>query len=80
MVTDDQFDALFTAGCDPYAAGAVALFGKDQAVVTQDDRDLVKRVFMRIQACRHASEPPCTGTLVHDEFTLCPRHDERRRP
>lgn len=23
-------------------------------------------------------DTPCTGVLVHDEFTLCPRHDHAR--
>jgi len=25
------------------------------------------------------AEVECTGRLVHDEFTPCPKHDERRR-
>jgi hypothetical protein len=35
-------------------------------VVTEADRE------------REIEEPePCTGHLVHDEFTMCPRHDRR---
>ena len=51
---EDQLAALFTPDCDPYAAGAAALFGKALADVTQDDRDLTKRVFTRIAAHRGA--------------------------
>lgn len=76
-VTEQQLDALFAPGCDPYAAGAAALFGKAEHTVSQDERDLTKRVFMRIAARRRQDEPACTGSFVHDEFTPCPVHDRR---
>jgi hypothetical protein len=72
---------LFTPGCDPYRAGAAALFDKKPEAVTQDDRDAVKRVYMRIAACHRdhaaADRMACTGSLVHDEFTFCPVHDRK---
>lgn len=43
-----QIEALFVPGCDPYGAGAAVLFGKALDAVTQDDRDIVKRVFMHM--------------------------------
>lgn len=49
---EKRLDDLFTTGCDPYQAGAAALFIKAPEAITQDDRDLVKRVFMRIAAAR----------------------------
>ena len=81
--SDAQLDELFTPGCDPYHAGAAALFSKDAEAVTQEDRDLLKRVFMRIAALRRECEVSdrmaCTGSLVHDEYTVCPVHDSRQR-
>jgi len=47
-----DWEAVFTADCDPYGAGASVLFDKLPDAVTQDDRDLVKRVFMHIAARR----------------------------
>lgn len=52
IVSEQQLAVLFTPDCDPYAAGAAALFGKAQDAITQDERDLTKRVFMRIAARR----------------------------
>ncbi len=52
MISEEQLDGLFAPGCDPYRAGAAALFGKPPAEVTQDERDAVKRVFARMAACR----------------------------
>lgn len=49
---EQRLDALFTAACDPYQAGAAALFGKSSDAITQDERDIVKRVFMRIAVRR----------------------------
>jgi hypothetical protein len=49
---EQQLDALFTSGCDPYQAGAVALLDKPGDAVTQDERDIMKRVFMRMAARR----------------------------
>ena len=49
---DQQIATLFTPDCDPYGAGAAVLFDKEQDAVTQDDRDLTKRVFMCIAARR----------------------------
>jgi len=49
---EQQLSALFTPGCDPYGAAAAVLFDKLESAVTQDDRDLVKRVFMRVAARR----------------------------
>ena len=78
-----QLDALCAPGCDPYAVGAAVLFAKSTAAVTQDERDIVKRVFMHIYvqclACEQAQQLSCTGTLVHDEFTACPAHDRSSR-
>lgn len=49
---EQRLAALFTSDCDPYAAGAAALFDKAVDAVTQDERDLTKCVFMRIAARR----------------------------
>jgi hypothetical protein len=43
---------LFVPGCDPYKVAASVLLGKPPEAVTQDDRDIVKRVFMHVAACR----------------------------
>ena len=51
-VTEAQLAELFTPGCDPYHAGAAVLLDKPPSAVSQDDRDLVKRVFTRIAARR----------------------------
>jgi hypothetical protein len=51
-VLEQRLEALFTPDCDPYAAGAAALFDKAEDAITQDERDLTKRVFMRIAARR----------------------------
>jgi hypothetical protein len=45
---EKQIDALFARESDPYWAGVAALFGKPVDAVTLDERDLVKRVFLRI--------------------------------
>jgi hypothetical protein len=78
-----RLDALFTSGCDPYAVGAAVLFAKSPDAITQDERDIVKRVFMHIYVQRRereqAEQMSCTGTLVHDEFTVCPVHDRSPR-
>ena len=80
--TEAQLDELFTPGCDPYRAGAAALLSKDPHGVTQEDRDVLKRVFVRIAAwrreCEAADRMACTGSLVHDEYTFCPVHDSRQ--
>jgi hypothetical protein len=77
-----QLDALFMPGCDPYRVGAAALFSKDPQAVTQEERDALKRVFMRILVRRREGEAAdrmaCTGSFRHDEFTICPVHDQRR--
>lgn len=46
-VSEQTLDVLFTPGSDPYRAAAVVLFDKPADAITQDDRDIVKRVFMR---------------------------------
>lgn len=50
--SERRLDALFTSDCDLYRAGAAALFDKPSDAITQDERDVVKRVFMRIAARR----------------------------
>jgi hypothetical protein len=81
-MSEAELLALFDRIADPYRAGAAALFSKDPAVVTQDERDAVKIVFMHITHWRREQEAKdrmaCTGSLVHDEFTICPIHDQRR--
>ena len=81
--SEAQLDELFAPDCDPYRAGAAALFSKDPQAVTQEDRDVLKRVFMRIAArrreCEAVDRMACTGSLVHDEYTVCPVHDSRQR-
>jgi hypothetical protein len=51
-----KLDLLFTPGCDPYRAGVAALLAKSPDAVTQDERDIVKRVYMHIAAQRGESE------------------------
>ncbi len=51
-VMDQQLASLFTPSCDPYFVGAAVLLDKPLSAVSQDDRDLVKRVFMHIAARR----------------------------
>ena len=67
-VLERRLDELFTAGCDPYQVGAAALFAKDPEAITQDDRDLVKRVFMRIAARRGAQDLEQTLRDAADMF------------
>lgn len=47
---------LFAPSCDPYRAGAAALLSKEPPLVSQAERDIVKRVYMRIAAQRGESE------------------------
>ena len=49
---EQRLDALFTSGCNPYRAGAAALLDKPEDAITQEERDIVKRVFMRMAARR----------------------------
>ncbi len=51
--------ALFVEGCDPYRVAASVLLGKSSETITQDDRDIVKRVFMHVASLRGflANEP-----------------------
>lgn len=37
------------------------------------------RTVVRCPECASMARGTCTGRLVHDEFTLCPVHDERAR-
>lgn len=61
---EQRLDALFAPGCDPYRAAAAVLFDKPADAITHDDRDLFKRVFIRMlkryrgddQTLRDASE------------------------
>jgi len=56
--SDDQastwrrLEALFSLGGDPYLAGAAALLSRAPDEVTQDERDLVERVFARVAVAR----------------------------
>ena len=63
-----RLDALFVPGCDPYLAGAAVLFNKPMFPISQEaheggitlgERDIMKRVFMRMAASRGctAGEP-----------------------
>ena len=54
-----RLDTLFAPGSDPYTVGAAILFDKPADTVSQDDRHLVKVVFMRMAARRGylAGEP-----------------------
>ena len=54
-----RLDTLFAPGCDPYAVGAAILFDKPADTVSQDDRYLIKMVFMHMAARRGylAGEP-----------------------
>jgi len=58
-VLERRLDALFVPGCDPYRAGATVLFDKPSDMISQDERDVTKRVFMRMAARRGytAGEP-----------------------
>lgn len=49
MISEQQLDGLFAAGADPYGAAAAAMLDKPLANVTQEERDLIKRVFLRVQ-------------------------------
>lgn len=49
---EQRLDALFARGGDPYRAGAVALFDKPLDAITQDDRDIVKSVVLRVLKTR----------------------------
>lgn len=48
MISVQLLDGLFVSGCDPYGAGAAALFDKPLAAVTQAERDMIKQVFLRV--------------------------------
>lgn len=56
---EQRLDALFAPGCDPYKVGASILFDKPAAAISQDDRYLMKMVFMHMAARRGylAAEP-----------------------
>jgi hypothetical protein len=45
---EQQIAELFTSDCDPYGVAAAVLFDKPVSAVSQDDRDIVKRVFVRV--------------------------------
>ena len=47
-----RLDTLFVAGCDPYRVAASVLLDKPSEAVSQNDRDIVKRVFMHVAARR----------------------------
>jgi len=51
-----HLDSLFTSDCDPYQAGAAVLLSKSAKEVTQDEREVVKLVFMRILLRRSEKE------------------------
>ena len=53
---EQHLDSLFTADCDPYQAGAAVLLSKSTKEVTQDEREVVKLVFMRILMRRTEKE------------------------
>lgn len=61
-----RLDTLFVAGCDPYRVAASVLLDKPSEAVTQDDRDIVKRVFMHVAKRR-------------DEFTRSAREQPLRQ-
>ncbi len=61
MTSEQQLDSLFAPGCDPYVAGAAALFDKPLDAVTQDERDSTKRVFKRMMA--RCAEEGVSGML-----------------
>ena len=54
-----RLNALFAPGCDPYKVGASILFDKPADEISQDDRYLMKMVFMHMAARRGylAGEP-----------------------
>ena len=56
---EQRLDALFAPGCDPYKVGASILFDKPADAISQDDRYLMKMVFMHMAARRGylAGEP-----------------------
>jgi len=59
MIPEKRLDELFSSDCDPYQAGAAALLDKEPEAITQDERDVVKRVFMRMlrrRVTRHDGE------------------------
>lgn len=73
MMTEQQLDELFPAGCDPYAAATTALFGKaiglfgqPEGTVPQELRDFVKRVFMRVAARRDEPTLRRAASLFHE--------------
>lgn len=49
---EQRFDGLFTPSCDPYRASAAALLDKPSDAITQDEREIAKRVFMRVAVRR----------------------------
>jgi hypothetical protein len=53
---EQKLSSLFAPGCDPYRAGAAALLAKSPDAISQDERDIVKRVYMHIAARRGQSE------------------------
>lgn len=76
---EQRLDELFTPGCDPYKAGASILFDKPEDAITQDDRHLLKSVFMRMASRRGylASEPSLRNAadLFH---AIVSAHEARR--
>jgi hypothetical protein len=81
FVTEQCLNELFT-DCDPYRAGAAALFDKVLEEVTQDDRDAVKRVFMRIAARRGNEDRVLrrTSTLFHEIVSAISSEDILAKP
>ena len=69
-VLERRLDALFVPGCDPYRSGAAALSDKSSDMISQDERDSMKRVFMRMALRRGylAGEPSLRGAadLFHE--------------
>jgi hypothetical protein len=62
-----KLDLLFVPSCDPYRAGAAALLAKAPDAVSQDERDIVRRVYKRI-AAQHGESKQVTCTLGDDPF------------
>jgi hypothetical protein len=60
-VTEQRLNDLFTPDCDPYRAGAAALFDKAPEAISQDERDVVKRVFMRMAMRRAVNQVQALG-------------------
>ena len=62
------FDVLFTSSCDPYQVGAAALLNKHPSAITQDERETMKRVFMRVAARRGEKEKEQTICRASEMF------------